>query len=115
MDEDGGLVTFSTNSVGGLRAVHELLVAYFKDVLHDGLWPVVALGTGYFTSHEFGQVAKPAFSIVDWDEPWAPPSGDLHALPAPTGGNGAKAIEAPKDDKTFEAPTIDDLDDEIPF
>lgn len=114
LDENGGLVTFSANSAGGRKACHDLLKAFFQDVLHEGQWPVVSLGVGYFTSPEYGQIAKPAFNIVAWDEPWAEPSGDLLALQAATNGT-AKAIEAPKADKTFEARSITDLDDEIPF
>ena len=112
MDEDGGLLTFSTNSSGGIWACKDLLKAYFQDRLHDDQWPVVALGVGHFTSPEYGSIPKPVFNIVDWDRPW----GDLTALTAPGGGNGAKAIEAPKDDTSSETPrSITDLDDEIPF
>jgi hypothetical protein len=118
-DMQGQLVTFSTQSSGGQRACKDLLKAYFADRDHPDEWPVVEIGTGYFTSNEYGQIAKPVFTIVDWVEPWAPPSGNLLTLPASTdgkGGNGtAKALEAPKA-KTSEAPSFEsELDDEMPF
>ena len=72
----------------------------------------------FLNSSEFGQIAKPSFTIVDWAEPWAAPSGSLLTLPAPTGGKGGNgvAIEAPKAKMTFEAPTSYGYEvDEIPF
>ena len=105
-DMEGGLVTFSTQSTGGRRACDDLLNLYFKDKDHEDLWPVVKIGTTYFNSREYGSIAKPAFTIVGWDEPWAEPSGDLLA--------DTKKIEAPRE--TPEAPSFErELDDEIPF
>jgi hypothetical protein len=62
------------------------------------LWPVVAIGTAYFNNRDYGRIPKPAFTIVDWAEPWAQPSD---VLPDPEAN---KVIEAPKAG-TSEAPT----------
>ena len=93
-------------------ACDDLLKAYRDDKDHPGLWPVVEVGTGYFMSKEYGQIAKPVFTVADWAEPWAEPSGGLLTLPAPTGGkggNGAKAIEAPKSNEAPRALTTNSM------
>lgn len=103
---EGDLVTFSTQTDGGRWACDELLKAYFKDKDHPDLWPVLAIKTAYFTSPDYGRIAKPSFEIVNWSAPWAEPSGAL--LPASSGNGTTKAIEAPT---SFD----DELDDQIPF
>ena len=67
-DEDGITVTFSTSSVGGIRAVRKVLRDWrlVRDK-HRGLVPIVTLGVDSY-EHKVHRttVEFPVFTIVDW-------------------------------------------------
>lgn len=94
------LLTFSTSSAGGRKALARLCQefdnAYEK---HDGLWPVVLLDSYTYDHPNYGPIWNPRFTIADW-APWEGGTGN---------GNAAEpgAIEAPS--------TADFVDDETPF
>jgi hypothetical protein len=98
-DMDGELLTFSTSSWGGRKAVAKLCRDFDQNYQkHPGAWPIVELRSKDRRSADFGLIPEPVFTIVDW-APW-----DEETMP------DAKALETPK------APdAATELDDQIPF
>lgn len=98
-DMDGELLTFSTSSWGGCKALAKLCRDFDRDPQsRTGAWPVVELDRKDRKSADYGLIPEPTLTIVDWD------CWDEDAMP------DTKAIDAPK------APDMAaEIDDEIPF
>jgi hypothetical protein len=96
----GAILIFTTQSLGGQRAVRELGDEYAKRA-KTGLFggPIVQLATQDMTT-QHGTVSRPLFKIVGWedDAERATPENSL-----------TKVLPVQRADKA------DDMDDEIPF
>ena len=93
-NEGGDLVVFVTSSIGGKRAVADLCKSYSRRAQRSRVvaQPVIKLGVGIMPSKMFGDVPRPLFEIVGWDE---------HK-------EGIRTVKGPDTLK-------DEMDDEIPF
>jgi hypothetical protein len=132
--DDGTIMTFSTSSFGGRKAVRKLSGDFAKQCSkYAGKYPVVSLGVGSY-QHEvkaYGRIKFPTLEIVDW-VPAAPydtmlnklrgePDRPLLQLPAPVALEPTPALGAPAKTK-FSSKVAkpskkgpDDPDDPIPF
>jgi hypothetical protein len=90
----GDLVVFVTSSVGGKRAVADLCKSYSRRAqrTHVGAQPVIKLAAGVMPSRLYGDVPRPVFEVVGWDEQ----------------REGIREIKPPDNLKQ-------EMDDEIPF
>lgn len=109
-DDQYPLVTFSTSSYYGSKAVGRLLLAYAREAKqHPGLMPVGLLSSHDEFSPDYGAIPAPTVTIVDW-QPFgegAAPAGSPMAMPA---------LPAPAQPLTVVAGSTEDaMDDEIPF
>lgn len=66
----GDLVVFVTSSMGGKRAVADLCKSYSRRAQRTRVSasPVIKLAAGIMPSRLFGDVPRPVFEIVGWDE-----------------------------------------------
>lgn len=66
----GDLVVFVTSSMGGKRAVADLCKSYSRraERTKTSAQPVIKLSAGIMPSKLFGDVPRPQFDIVGWDE-----------------------------------------------
>jgi hypothetical protein len=93
-DANGEVYAYVARGVVGLNAARDLLGRYrWHPKRHQGLLPVVEIGSGTYTSKRFGPRPKPVLKIVSWVNPdgtpapsTAPPPGKL-----PPKGGGASA------------------------
>jgi hypothetical protein len=92
--EAGDLVVFVTSSMGGRRAVADLCKQYARRAARTKIaaQPVIKLAVGIMPSKMFGDVPRPNFEIVGWDE---------HK-------EGIRTVKGPDTLK-------DEMEDEIPF
>jgi len=78
-DSDGEMLTFSTSSAGGSRALARFASNYDKHrVKHPGARPRVKLYADSYRHAEYGEVHVPVIEIVGWEDApatAAPPSG----------------------------------------
>jgi hypothetical protein len=68
-EDDGRLVTFSTNSKGGLSAIGELCKKYDEALLeHPDDDPVIAIGVDSYQhpNRKYGRIKYPTLEIVGW-------------------------------------------------
>ena len=107
-DQAGKLLTFSTSSWGGKKAVAKLCRDYDRSYQKHrcGEFPVVELGSKNRQSHERGIIKEPEFTIVAWDF-WDDEAAE----------QTREVLAAPKTpDPATEKDEIEDaVDDEIPF
>jgi hypothetical protein len=110
---DGRLCTWTTTSWHGSKALGALLTTYVRQVKsHAGLDPVVLLASEQRPTTNYGDVAAPTLTVVDWQpfgEGASPPGMPLSQPPLP-------AVQEvlpppPKPTKTIG----DEMDDAIPF
>jgi hypothetical protein len=85
---DSRLCTWTTTSWFGQKALGRLLDAYVRDQKkHPDLMPVVLLGSEMKPTTNYGDVAAPVLTVVDWQPfgPGAAPPGmpDLPRPPLP--------------------------------
>jgi hypothetical protein len=115
--ETGELATFTTSSVGGRMAIEEMVAAYSKAVLAGkarGL-PIIELQIGSFKSGFKRDVPRPAFPIVDWENP-GPAAASAKPTIIPPEPKKAKAVDVDDEFAPAEEPSSgDDMDDAIPF
>ena len=101
--ESGELVIFATPSIGGQQAVRELCDTYAKRIKKGQHGqPIVQLAVTEMPSKKFGQVPRPNFEVVGWDDSGIATPKDL-------------AAAVPMRDIGKAAAKHDDMDDEIPF
>ena len=69
-DQTGELVVFVTSSIGGRRAVADLCKSYARRAARTGVsaQPVIKLSGGTMPTKMYGDVPRPAFEIIGWDE-----------------------------------------------
>lgn len=69
-DAAGDLVVFVTSSMGGKRAVADLCKSYSRRAQRTkgSAQPVIKLSVGIMPSKLFGDVPRPLFEIIGWDE-----------------------------------------------
>lgn len=93
-DAAGDLVVFVTSSMGGKRAVADLCKSYSRRAqrTRTSAQPVIRLNVGIMPSKLFGDVPRPLFEIVGWDE----------------NKEGIREVKAPDTLRQ-------EMDDEIPF
>lgn len=93
-NEAGDLVVFVTSSIGGKRAVADLCKSYSRRAQRTktSAQPIIKLSKGIMPSKMFGDVPRPVFEIVGWDE----------------NREGIREVKAPDTLKQ-------EMDDEIPF
>lgn len=67
---DGEVRIFVASSFGGRRAVSELCSAYGRRRVKDPSCgqPIIRLDKGLMPTRNFGDVARPQFTIVGWDD-----------------------------------------------
>jgi len=103
----GEIVVFTTSTIGGRQAVSDLCKTYAKRKI-DGKngQPIVALAVAEMKTKNYGNVSRPSFEIVGWDD----------------AGQGLVAAEVAatvpvKSERKAVArnPQHNDMDDEIPF
>jgi len=100
--ETGEVLIFITSTWGGREAVRELCDEYGKRIRAEQYGqPIVQLAAGTRKTKDYGDVPRPAFEIVGWDDKQA----DVNAPEVTI----AAAIPVTA------KPPRDDMDDEIPF
>jgi hypothetical protein len=79
----GEIAVFATSSIGGKRAVADLCDAYARRTKKGNVGqPIVRLRTKKMPTKNFGDVPRPLFEVVGWDEvttggiPEEPPAAD---------------------------------------
>jgi hypothetical protein len=123
IDEEDMIYAWSTDSVGGIRAVRGLLTAWTNRMRRGkGGLPVVVLESGQFPSRRYGTKDKPVLRVLRWtDEDVAPASAPaLSAQPiSATIVSGpeklAAAVKAQKQEIKMDDVAIPPFDDEIPL
>jgi hypothetical protein len=66
---DGEVIAFRASSSGGMRAVADLCkLCAFRSKRGEPSIPTIVLASTTFPSTKFGNVKKPQFDIVGWDE-----------------------------------------------
>jgi hypothetical protein len=85
----GSLLTFSTSSMGGLKALAQLCQDFdHARVKHGGRWPVVKLDAYSYVHRTRGIIWNPRFPIVDWAS-WDDETDNVTpAAPGPITGHG---------------------------
>lgn len=111
----GDLVTWTTSSWFGQKALGALINAYVRDhKQHAGLMPVVLLLSEDRSTANYGDVAAPVLKVVDWgpfgDD--AAPAGSPTLAPAPLPPVQELLPPAPRNGRQVRG---NDMDDEIPF
>jgi len=115
-NDDDGLVTFTTTSWGGRKALGTVIKTYAREASkHPGCMPVVLLNSRMRPT-DFGEQPTPVLKIVYWQpfgEGAAPPGAA--SMPAP-----ATQPQLPTDEvltlpTKSDQPLHKDLDDDIPF
>jgi hypothetical protein len=93
-DKAGDLLIFVTSSIGGKRAVADLCKSYSRRATRTGAseQPVIKLGGAVMPTRMYGDVPRPNFEIVGWDQ----------------SREGIRTIQAPDTLK-------DEMEDDIPF
>jgi hypothetical protein len=107
---DGSLVTFVTNTVGGKNAVGKVCDAYLNN---DRRRPIVALSVGGFNTRDYGEVESPLFQIVSFEDEPAEAQPKLTLAPAETPAPALLAKKTAASGAT--KGNGRDMDDEIPF
>ena len=65
--DDGELFTFTSSSVGGLKAARKLSQDYAKGrKQHPDEWPVIELAVHVWESASYGRMKDPSFPVVGW-------------------------------------------------
>jgi hypothetical protein len=92
-DDQGTEVVYKISSVGGMRAVDELLSQLQVQLGENPNYPcpVVQLMTDSYQHTKWGKIYVPIFDIVDWSTM----DGRLDSEDNPTATNGAAAAPAP--------------------
>lgn len=89
----GTEVVYKTSSLGGMRAVDELLSriqhALATDPEHP--FPVLALGSDHYEHSKYGRIYTPVLDVVGW----ADMNGEIPGQPGPVTNGGAAAKAAP--------------------
>jgi hypothetical protein len=73
--ESGELAIFTTSSIGGRIAVERLVREYARRVRRKGsrALPIIRLGCKQMPTNKYGDVPRPDFPVIGWDEA---PAGD---------------------------------------
>lgn len=102
-DDAGMEITYTCNSIGGMRAVDELLGALQAQLATDPLHPcpVIQLDSEYYNHTKYGRIYTPVLTVVDWatmngelasvKQVAAQPAPAPAASPAPAAAKPAKA------------------------
>lgn len=115
-EDEGTQVVYSPTSVGGIRAVKELIAAILKqlDIDENRPVPVVELDTDHYNHKKYGKTYVPVLRIVDWlsmdgpdeaEETEAAPKKE--AKPARGRKAAAKEENAAPEEETGPAPETD--------
>lgn len=110
------LVTWTTTSWFGQKALGALLTAYVRDrKQHPGLSPVVLLLSEDKSTANYGDVSAPVLKLVDWqdfgDDAAPPGSPTLAPPPLPS----VQELLPPAQPGKRQTRGIPDMNDEIPF
>jgi hypothetical protein len=117
---DGSIIQFTTQTTGGKMAIEEMVKTYSKTILAGkarGL-PIIELQIGSFRTSYGKDQPRPAFPIIDWENPEPPAASTEPTIIPPEPKKEAKAVTFDDDDEEFgpaDKKALSDLDDEIPF
>ena len=68
-DEELSLLTFSTGSYGGRQALGKLCKLYAQRAAeHADAYPVVQLSSGTWKHKTYGDIPRPVFDVVGWEQ-----------------------------------------------